>query len=307
MEKNKCDSAQSDTITDASLSKILLGYQHFRFNRPHLYTSMRKSVKRYGQITPVVVIRSYTTHGSYDLLDGFKRYHALHDLGKESIRIHIVTLGIHASKAAIINFNKAYGSVSALEESLIVRSLYREDKLNQVEIGVLFGKDKSWVCRRISLCENLIDEVIEHLRLGLICMSIARELTRLPRGNQLKALECIVKHRLSSRETHKLVSHLLTSPHWEHANFLWLPYSILEGREPPRDTKKTKDSLTQLLSSLERIVTISFENCFQAISGKMDLFPLLEEKITATIHHLTGLQTRLKESLSNADTIHTQP
>jgi len=301
MEPNKRDTSQSDTITDVSISKILLGYEHFRFNRPHLYISMRKSVKRYGQITPVVVIRSYTTHGSYELLDGFKRYHALHDLGKERIDIHIVTLGIHASKVAMVNFNKAHGNISVLEESLIVKSLYREDKLSQVELGVLFGKDKSWVCRRISLCEDLSDEVIEHLRLGLICMAIGRELTRLPRGNQEKALACIVKHRLSSRETHKLVSHLLSSPHWEHDNYLWLPHSILEERTPPRDTK---GALSQLLNSLDRIVTISFE---KAISGNMDHFSLLEEKITTTIHYLTGLQTHLKESCINANKIHTQP
>ncbi len=303
MHTIKRDLVQSGRIADVTLAKILLGYQHFRFNRPHLYTSMRKSVKRYGQITPVVVIRSSTTHGSYELLDGFKRYQALYDLGKEDIRIHIVPLGLHASKVAMIHFNKLQGTISALEESLIVQSLYREDKLSQVEIGVLFGKDKSWVCRRLGLCEHLSDEVIEHLRLGLICMSIARELTRLPRGNQVKALTSILKHRLSSRETQQLVSHLLASPQWEHDNFLWLPHSILAERTPPGNPKKTEDTLSHLFHSLERIVTISFESCYQALTGNMDFFPLLEEKITASLNHLS----HLKERCTHARTIHPQP
>jgi ParB-like chromosome segregation protein Spo0J len=240
------------------------------------------------------------------LLDGFKRYHALHDLGKESIRIHILPLGEHASKIAIINFNTTQRSISVLEESLIVTSLYREDKLNQVQIGVLLGKDKSWVCRRMALSERLSEEVVEHLRLGLICMSQARELSRLPRGNQSKALACVLKHRLCSHETQKLVTQFIKSPRWEHDLLLRLPLSILEQRTPPSE-KISEDSYSRLYSSLDTIETIDSTSLINTISGKVDILHLLEQKIACTIQHLMSLQTNLKESTIHANSNHTKP
>ena len=74
-----------------------------------------------------------------------------------------------------------------------------------------------------------------------------------------------------------------------------------------KDTKKTEDVLTHLISSLDKIIKISFENSCQALSGNVVLIPLLEKKITDTIHRLTGLHSHLKESNVYANTIHPQP
>lgn len=304
MVTSDTNSGLSKEIVDVALPLICLDYEHYRFYNPQLYTAMRKSVKCYGQITPVVT-RSRNTQGNYELLDGFKRYHALHDIGKESIRIHILPLGEHASKIAMINFNTTQRSISVLEESLIVTSLYREDKLNQVQIGVLLGKGKSWVCRRMALCERLSEEVVEHLRLGLICMSQARELSRLPRGNQLKALNCVLNHRLCSHETQKLVTQLIKSPRWEHDILLRLPLSILDQRTPPRE-KTPEDSYSQLYSSLVSIETIDSTNLINSISGKVNILQQLEQKITCTIQHLMTLQTNLNESTIHANSNDTQ-
>jgi hypothetical protein len=68
----------------------------------------------------------------------------------------------------------------------------------------------------------------------LLGFSMARELWRLPRGNQAAALECMLKHRLDSRETAVLIGQLLQSPGYEHAAILRLPLDILEQRQPPR-------------------------------------------------------------------------
>ena len=66
----------------------------------------------------------------------------------------------------------------------MIRSLQCEDGLSQVEIAVLLGRHKSWVCRHLSLVERLCDGVMDHLKLGLINTTTARELARLPGGNQ---------------------------------------------------------------------------------------------------------------------------
>ena len=113
-----------------------------------------------------------------------------------------------------------------------------EDGLSQVEIAVLLGRHKSFVCRRLQLVEKLSGSVLDHLKLGLINITTARELARLPHGNQAKALSTIIKHRFTSAETSRLVSLLLREPRWNHANILYFPEPILKDRQsdpPPAD------------------------------------------------------------------------
>jgi hypothetical protein len=112
----------------------------------------------------------------------------------------------------------------------VVHSLCREDGLSQVEVAVLVGRHKSWVCRRLSLIERLCDEALEHIRLGLIGKSIGRELTRLPRGNQQGALRTILKYRFCSRESARLVSLVLERPRWDCETLLNFPIEILSER-----------------------------------------------------------------------------
>ena len=65
-----------------------------------------------------------------------------------------------------------------------MRSLYRDDRLTQPQIAQLLGRDKSWVCRRLVLAEGLADGVEASVRLGLLSATAARDVARLPRGNQ---------------------------------------------------------------------------------------------------------------------------
>jgi ParB-like chromosome segregation protein Spo0J len=195
---------------------------------------MVDSLRQFGQIFPVVV----TLGERYELVDGFKRLRALKHLGYERVTARVLDLSIHALKAAMIDLNRRRGSISDLEEGMVVHSLCREDGLSQVEVAVLLGRHKSWVCRRLSLIERLCDEALEHMRLGLIHAGIGRELCRLPCGNQQAALRTILKYRLCSRESARLVSLLLERPRWDWQKILNFPEQILSERSPqgpPRD------------------------------------------------------------------------
>jgi ParB/RepB/Spo0J family partition protein len=230
---------QTSKVIEAPLDDINIGYERLRLVRPGEHAVMRESVCRYGQISPVIVGHAIDGSRRYELVDGFKRYRACRELDKKDMTIRIMEGGIHAMKAAIINLNCSQGSLHAFEEALVVGSLYREDCLNQQQIAALFGRHKSWACRRIALCERLCEEAVEHIRLGLLGFATVRELCRLPRGNQPQALACVMKHRLSSREATLLVQQLLQSPQWEHECILRLPVDILDRRSPPRPAKAT--------------------------------------------------------------------
>jgi len=215
---------EKESFLEIPLSEIGESYGRLRLIQPQADARMVDSLRQFGQVFPVVVTERY------ELIDGFKRVRALRRLGVERVKARVLKLGVHALKAAMMDLNWRRGSISDLEEGMVVQSLCREDGLSQVEVAVLLGRHKSWVCRRLSLIERLCDEALEHIRLGLIPTSIGRELARLPRGNQPAALGTILKYRLCSRESAHLISLLLQRPKWDWQNILNFPEPILSER-----------------------------------------------------------------------------
>jgi len=221
-----------DVFLEVPLSEIDKNYARLRLIHPQADATIVESIRKYGQLSPVVVGRAKGDR--YELVDGFKRFRACQQLGFKSVKVRVLDTGVRALKAAIICLNRKAGSVTDLEEAMVVQSLFREDGLTQVEIATLLARHKSWVCRRISLIERLCEEALGHIRLGLVSTSIGRELARLPRGNQQAALSTILKYRLCCRETARLISMLLQRPRWDHEIILRFPEEILADRSPDR-------------------------------------------------------------------------
>jgi ParB/RepB/Spo0J family partition protein len=253
------------SYTDIPIDRIDESFGRFRLLSPRHEGAMERSVGRFGLLAPVVV--SCAKNDRYEMVDGFKRLRACRKLGKPSLTARVLEGHGRVLKAAMVQLNRKSGHLGDVEEAMIVTSLYRDDGLTQVEIAPLLGCDKSWVSRRIALVERLSEEVLEHLRLGLISPTHGRELNRLPRGNQPQVLSCVISHHLSSRETAKLVTMLIERPRCDHELILKLPLEILENRQPPkRGLIKPKDSLGKALKDLER--------CCTSVLKEMDVDPI---------------------------------
>ena len=250
---------------DIPIDRIGESFGQFRLLSPRHEGAMERSLGHFGQLTPVVV--SCEKNDRYEMVDGFKRLRACRKLGKQSLKARVLEGHGRVLKAAMVQLNRKSGHLGDVEEAMIVASLYRDDGLTQVEIAPLLGRDKSWVSRRIALIERLSEEVLEHLRLGLISPTHGRELSRLPRGNQREALSCVISHHLCSRETAKLVTMLMQHPRWNHELILRLPLEILENRQPPRKGLiKPQDPLGEALRNLDR--------CCTSVLKEMDADPI---------------------------------
>jgi transposase len=103
-------------------------------------------------------------------------------------------------KAAIYGLNRAGGRTRELEEAWIIHALVREDGMSQVEVAELLGRHKSWVCRRLALIERLGSKAREDLRVGLLSPTSARQMVRLPQGNQSEVLDAVRREALSGAE-----------------------------------------------------------------------------------------------------------
>jgi ParB/RepB/Spo0J family partition protein len=162
--------------------------------------AMKQSLRKYGQLSPVVVVETKT---GFEMVDGFKRLRSAQDLAEIStLQCKILTQASpQAAKIAMYRLNQVSSSrLNALEEGWIVQSLHRAEKMNQVQIAQALGRHKTWVCRRLQLVERLSTRAQEDIRAGLLSPTAARELVKLPRGNQKQLLDTVVQEGLSSRE-----------------------------------------------------------------------------------------------------------
>ena len=200
----------SSDLIELGLADIGEHFARYRLRSAAAERVLQASLVRYGQMSPVVVFR---WQGHYELIDGFKRLsaaRAVSELG--SLCARVIEADERTAKAAIYGLNRASGKTSELEEAWIVHALVREDGLAQVEVAELLGRHKSWVCRRLALIEKLSEPAKEELKLGLLSPTCARQLVRLPAGNQQELLEVVRREALSVHELEGVVDLMLRAP-----------------------------------------------------------------------------------------------
>ena len=196
-----------DGIRDLTLKEIGEHYGRYRLHLPDAERAMARSLERYGQISPVVVCMR---DARYELIDGFKRLAAARSVTVlDHLSARLILVDESGAKAAIYGLNRAGGRTRELEEAWIVHALVREDGLTQVEVAELLGRHKSWVCRRLALIERLGPEAKDELRVGLLCPTAARQIVRLPEGNQAEVLDVVRREALSTAELSGVVDLLL--------------------------------------------------------------------------------------------------
>lgn len=190
------------------VDELQLRFSALRLPAPEQVGRLRLSIEREGLRVPVLASTGVEA-GQKVLVDGFKRLQAVRDLGGETVAASLVDLDARACQAAILHCNAPHKGLTDLEEAWLVQSLCRSGGLTQVAVGKLLRRHKAWVCRRLALAERLASEIQEDMRLGLLTATGARELARLPRGNQQPAAQVVRDYSLSSRQVGQLVSSLL--------------------------------------------------------------------------------------------------
>jgi ParB-like chromosome segregation protein Spo0J len=171
-------------------------YRRYRLADVRAEEAMAQALARWGQLAPVVVSRR---EEQWQTIDGFKRLAAARVLDWPSLLVrHLESDDERTVKAAVYGLNRVGRHLQELEEAWLVQALVREDGLSQVEAAELLGRHKSWVCRRLALFEKLSAEVRSDLEVGVLPPSLARQLLRLPVGNQAEVLACARREAVDS-------------------------------------------------------------------------------------------------------------
>jgi hypothetical protein len=248
-------------VRPVALSALGQRYRRYRLADPVAEEAMAGSLRRWGQLSPVVACRR---GAELELLDGFKRWAAARQvIGLTTLSVRVLEMDEPSAKAAILGLNRGQRGVRELEEAWIVQALVRDDGLTQVEAAHLLGQHKSWVCRRLALLEKLSDEVKEDLRLGLLGPALARQLVRLPAGNQQAVLALTRRQTLTAQEVSEVIDLLQGASDAQAAFVLAKPREALaQTRSLPvalRDPRLSQAGnwlarhLTQALEALVRV------------------------------------------------------
>ncbi len=108
-------------VRSLSLSHIGDYYGRYRLSDSETARLMKRSLKRYGQISPVVIC---DRAGSLELVDGFKRLSAAREVGgMVTLTARFLDLDESHAKAAIYGLNRVAGKVHELEEAWLVYAL----------------------------------------------------------------------------------------------------------------------------------------------------------------------------------------
>jgi ParB-like chromosome segregation protein Spo0J len=194
-------------VTAVRLDELGEPFRRYRLRVPQAVQAMAVSLRRWGQCAPIVAT---PREERPQVLDGFTRWEAARQVrGMTTLLVRLIEVDDRRAKAAIYGLNQSGRRPYELEEAWIVQSLVRDDGLTQVEVAALLGRHKSWVCRRLALLEKLCAEVRQDLEVGLLTPSAAREIARLPAGNQSEVLDVSRREALNIEELSGVVRLLL--------------------------------------------------------------------------------------------------
>jgi ParB/RepB/Spo0J family partition protein len=262
-------------LTDLALEEIGERYARYRLPCAQAEREMARSLRDHGQLSPIVVC---LRDNGPELIDGFKRLRAARELGLRTLCARVVEADERAAKAAIYTLNCAGGRPKEIEEAWIIHALVREDGLSQIEVAERLGRHKSWVCRRLALVEKLCAEAREDVKLGVLSATAAREMTRLPRGNQTELLEAVHREDLTIRQIEGVVDLLLASTGESQRRFVLAhpreALSQAEGGQVPASDPRLSPAGNRICRKvgLVRDLLAQMENWLRC-RGRADLTP----------------------------------
>lgn len=169
---------------------------------------MEASLRRYGQLSPLVAFRDKKLR--LEVIDGFRRLRAARMQGHPALLVvRVLDVDEACALAALFALHRGGAALTELEEGWVVQALVREHGMAQAQAAQLLRRHQSWVSRRLLLVEALAPEVQTDVRLGLCSPTAAREVARLPRGIQRSVAQVMARQGMSTRAAAKLVADAL--------------------------------------------------------------------------------------------------
>jgi ParB/RepB/Spo0J family partition protein len=199
-----------------------------------------RSVEQWGQLRPVSVVPSDPP--CHVLVDGYRRVEALRRCGKDMVLAEVWSCTEREALLALL-MREQDRRWETLEEASVIRELHERHELSQESIARLLGKDKSWVCRRLSLLSALPEEILESVRNGhLSPWAAGRVLAPLARANPEHAMaltRILSEEHLSTRELEEWFRHYQKANRKQRQNMVLHPVLFLKALRAKEEDSRT--------------------------------------------------------------------
>jgi len=227
-------------LKNLEIGQLDLRYAHTRMRKPENLLLLVRSLEKWGQLRPVSVVPS--TPPVHVLVDGYLRVEALKRCGQDMVLSEIWLCSELEALLQVLR-REQERRWEALEEASLIRELHERHELSQDKIARLLGKDKSWVCRRLSLLSSLPDAVLEAVRSGrLSTWAAGRIMAPLSRANpeHAKALTRILsKEYLSTRQLEALFRHYRKANRRQREKMIMEPVLFLKALQAREEENRT--------------------------------------------------------------------
>jgi ParB/RepB/Spo0J family partition protein len=186
---------------ELELHQIDLRYEHLRRHNPPAERQLLASLADEGQKAPVVVLA--LGQDRYLLLDGYKRFRALHRLKRDTLQATLWDLE-EADALLLERMMRSSDPDSPLEQAWFLRELRDRFRIPPEELARRFDRTPSWVSRRLALVEELPAEVQHHVLLGRLpahtAMKVLVPLARANLKDCIRLCDALLKAPFTTRE-----------------------------------------------------------------------------------------------------------
>lgn len=199
-----------ENVKDVELSKIHSSKLNPRKVFPEeTLKELADSIREKGVVQRIIVRPSKENSGTFEVVVGERRYRASKIAGKKIIPVEIRDIADDEVEELMLIENLQREDLSPLDEGEIFKELHETHKLTFIEIGSKIGKGKDYARRRYDLVNKLAPAVKRLMQpekvgaRGSFDISIARELTDLPKGEQEKLAERALSHGMTSEQVRR--------------------------------------------------------------------------------------------------------
>lgn len=176
-------------------------------------SELAESIEQEGQLKPIIVRSHPSKPNCYQVVDGEHRIRALRKLGRSVVRAEVRRLSDEEAYLLAIRVNEMHGKrLEELEEGLHIKKMMEQFGYTQTEIAEKFRKSQPWVSYRLGLIGRLSPETREAFITRVIDATHAREISVLPKVDQVAVVAKVVRDKLSSRKAAALVQAIKERP-----------------------------------------------------------------------------------------------
>jgi ParB family chromosome partitioning protein len=283
------------------LHQLELKYSHIRISNIKRINRLALSISRHGQLEPLLTVAH---KNKFILIDGYQRYNALRQIGRDTADIITVEMTEEESLLQLLN-HRGERQWEAIEEAGIIQELHHRFNYSFSEIGKFTGRDKSYVKRRLDLLESLPEEILKRVLSGTISTwSANRILVPLARANAEDATKLAAhldKSPLSTRELKSFYDHYQRSNRQVRKRMIKSPdmfiktSAISSGKGGPEETwLRDAGAVCGILGRLQKKTAVVFyPNQEKKLRRKLLREAARSRRLTLSLHE------SIKEQLQN--------